>query len=202
MKNIYLLFFLFITSFSFSQLDGNKTPTYPDLIEYYKKLDSAHKEIEFYAMGESDYGLPIFVCIINGAQDSLKTFEKAKNETTVLINNAIHPGEPDGVNACILWIEEWIKKLEEAGVGELLITSVDNEGTWKGLDLDLIKLVTSLSKVPVIAHGGVGNEQHIIDGIKIGKANAVAVGSLVVYQKQGMGVLINYPNKKIVENIL
>jgi cyclase len=99
-------------------------------------------------------------------------------------------------------IEEWIKKLEEAGVGELLITSVDNEGTWKGLDLDLIKLVTSLSKVPVIAHGGVGNEQHIIDGIKIGKANAVAVGSLVVYQKQGMGVLINYPNKKIVENIL
>ena len=109
MKNIYLLFFLFITSFSFSQLDGNKTPTYPELIEYYKKLDSAHKEIEFYAMGESDYGLPIFVCIINGAQDSLKTFEKAKNETTVLINNAIHPGEPDGVNACILWIEEWIK---------------------------------------------------------------------------------------------
>lgn len=98
-------------------------------------------------------------------------------------------------------IEEWIKKLEEAGVGELLITSVDNEGTCKGLDLDLIKLVTSISKVPVIAHGGVGNEQHIIDGIKIGKANAVAVGSLVVYQKQGMGVLINYPNKKIVENI-
>ena len=100
-----------------------------------------------------------------------------------------------------LAIEDWIKKLEDAGIGELLITSVDSEGTWKGLDLELIKLVTSISKVPVIAHGGVGNEQHIIDGIKIGKANAVAIGSFLVYQKQGMGVLINYPNKKIVENI-
>ena len=100
-----------------------------------------------------------------------------------------------------LAIEDWIKKLEDAGIGELLITSVDSEGTWKGLDLELIKLVTSISKVPVIAHGGVGSEQHIIDGIKIGKANAVAIGSFLVYQKQGMGVLINYPNKKIVENI-
>lgn len=93
-------------------------------------------------------------------------------------------------------IEEWITKIEEAGVGEILLTSVDNEGTWKGLDIDLIKKVTSLSKVPVIAHGGAGNTQHIIDAIKIGKANAVALGSMVVYQKKDFGVLINFPNMK------
>ena len=68
-----------------------------------------HKEIELYQMGNSDYGLPIYVCIVNGAQDSLKTFSKARNETTILINNAIHPGEPDGVNAMLIWTKNWIK---------------------------------------------------------------------------------------------
>ena len=59
-------------------------------------------------MGSSDYGLPIYICIVNGAKDSLKTFEKARNETTILINNAIHPGEPDGINACLIWLDKWI----------------------------------------------------------------------------------------------
>ena len=63
-------------------------------------------------MGNSDYGLPIYVCIVNGAQDSIKTFDKARKESTILINNAIHAGEPDGVNACLIWIDNWIKKLE------------------------------------------------------------------------------------------
>jgi hypothetical protein len=59
-------------------------------------------------MGKSDYGLPIYVCIVNGEKDSLKTFEKARRETTILINNAIHPGEPDGVNACLIWLDNWV----------------------------------------------------------------------------------------------
>lgn len=109
MKNCLFLILLFISIVSFSQYDGNTSPTYHELIAYYKKAAADHKEIELYEMGDSDYGLPIYVCIINGAQDSLKTFNKAKSETTILINNAIHPGEPDGVNACILWMEEWIK---------------------------------------------------------------------------------------------
>ncbi|MEO6304393.1 MAG: AglZ/HisF2 family acetamidino modification protein [Bacteroidia bacterium] len=94
-------------------------------------------------------------------------------------------------------IEEWVKKLEEAGVGEILITSVDNEGTWNGLDIELIKKVTSISKVPVIAHGGAGNIEHLIAGIKQGGANAIAIGSMVVYQKKDFGVLINFPDKKL-----
>jgi len=92
-----------------AQWSGNTTPTYPELIAYYQQLDQAHPEIELYAMGKSDTDWPIYVCIINGAQDSTKTMEKARASTTVLINNAIHPGEPDGVNACLIWIDEWIK---------------------------------------------------------------------------------------------
>ena len=57
-------------------------------------------------MGPSDYGLPIYVCIVNGAKDSANTFKKAREETTILFNNAIHPGEPDGINACLIWLEE------------------------------------------------------------------------------------------------
>ncbi len=96
-----------------AQWTQNTSPTYHELISYYKKLDAQHKEIELYAMGESDYGLPIYVCIVNGAQDSLKTFVKARTSTTLLVNNAIHAGEPDGVNACLIWLDNWIKNGKE-----------------------------------------------------------------------------------------
>ena len=85
---------------------GNTSPDYISLINYYKQLAKSNKRVELYCMGNSDYGLPIFLCIIIGAGDSLATFIKAKKETTILINNAIHPGEPDGVNACAIWIEK------------------------------------------------------------------------------------------------
>ncbi|MFM7757772.1 MAG: hypothetical protein ACKO6J_02465, partial [Crocinitomicaceae bacterium] len=110
----FLLFFLvaFVSHVNLAQSKwhGNTTPTYPELITYFTKLSSLHPEIELYEMGLSDYGEPIYVVIINGAGDSVRTFEKAKNSTTLLVNNAIHPGEPDGINACLIWIENWIKK--------------------------------------------------------------------------------------------
>lgn len=107
--SFFLLSLLLISGTSLAQWTGNTTPTYPELIAYYQKLDREHPEIELYAMGKSDTEWPIYLCIVNGAQDSLKTFEKARNSTTVLINNAIHPGEPDGVNACLIWLDNWIK---------------------------------------------------------------------------------------------
>ncbi len=102
--------FLFFPLFLIAQWDQNQTPTYPELMDIYKKLDAAHAEIELFQMGTSDTEYPIYLVVINGAQDSVKTFEKARAKTTILINNAIHAGEPDGVNACLLWIDEWIKK--------------------------------------------------------------------------------------------
>ena len=109
MKQFIISIVVIIPMFVFAQYDGNTTPQYPQLIRIYEQLATENVEIELYTMGDSDYGLPIYLCVINGAQDSVKTFEKARNETTLLINNAIHPGEPDGVNACLIWIENWIK---------------------------------------------------------------------------------------------
>jgi len=84
-----------------AQFQGNQTPTYPKLVAFYDSLARQHPQVELYAVGASDYGeLPIYLCVLNGAQDSLRTFEKARSGTTLLINNGIHPGEPDGINAC------------------------------------------------------------------------------------------------------
>jgi len=91
---------------------------------------------------------------------------------------------------------EWAVKLESLGAGELLITSMDRDGTWEGFDIEIIKKIANTVNIPVIASGGAGSLQHIGDVVKKGNVSAVAVGSLVVYQKKGMGVLVNFPDKK------
>lgn len=113
MNKILFIAFAFVFNFEavISQdLEANWTPNYDELIATYQELASNNDEIQLFEMGESDYGKPIYLCVINGEKDSLGTFIKAKASSSLLINNAIHPGEPDGVNACILWIDEWIKK--------------------------------------------------------------------------------------------
>ena len=64
------------------------------------------------------------------------------------------------------------------GAGEILLTSMDRDGTKNGFDLELTRAVSEAVHVPVIASGGVGNLQHLIDGIKIGKADAVLAASI------------------------
>lgn len=110
MKRLFLFSFLFVPYLLFSQWRGETSPSYPELVAHLKKLDKENREIKLYNMGLSDYGLPIYVLIINAESDSSKTFEKARKQTTILINNAIHPGEPDGINASLIWIDEWIKQ--------------------------------------------------------------------------------------------
>ena len=108
MKTLLYFFFLFFVFCSFGQdkWKGNTSPSYQELITYLKEISSKNKVVELYNMGKSDYGLPIYVCILNGAQDSIQTFKKARKGTTILFNNGIHPGEPDGINACLLWMDE------------------------------------------------------------------------------------------------
>ena len=72
----------------------------------------------------------------------------------------------------------FVKKMEKAGAGEILLTSMDRDGTKKGYDLDLTKKVSNLVNIPVIASGGVGSLEHLQQGIKIGKANAVLAASI------------------------
>jgi cyclase len=89
----------------------------------------------------------------------------------------------------------WAKELENRGAGEILLTSIDREGTWEGFDLGLLKRVSGAVSIPLIAHGGAGSVDDIGRAVGIGGASAVAVGSMVVFQKKGMGVLVNFPDK-------
>lgn len=104
----------------------------------------------------------------------------------VLINN--------GKTSIKLKPLEWIKQLIELGIGELLITSIDQEGTWDGYDINLINSIVDEVDVPVIAHGGAGGVEDINKLFLETNASAAGVGSMVVYQKKGMGVLVNFPD--------
>jgi cyclase len=73
---------------------------------------------------------------------------------------------------------EWAKKMQSLGAGEILLTSMDRDGTKSGFDLDLTRAVTDALEIPVIASGGVGNLQHLVDGVKLGGADAVLAASI------------------------
>jgi cyclase len=76
---------------------------------------------------------------------------------------------------------EWAKKMQAFGAGEILLTSMDRDGTRNGFDLALIRTVSDTLDVPVIASGGVGNLQHLVDGILEGHADAVLAASIFHY---------------------
>lgn len=89
----------------------------------------------------------------------------------------------------------WAKQLEQLGAGEILLTAIHQEGTWKGFDTDLVERVSSVVEIPVIANGGASNLDDIKKVVDKGKASAVCIGSMVVYQNKGMGVLVNFPDQ-------
>lgn len=78
----------------------------------------------------------------------------------------------------------WAKEMELRGAGELLITSIEKDGTMQGYDIDLIQKVAMAVNIPVIASGGVGNYQHFVDAIVIGHASAVAAASIFHFTEQ------------------
>ena len=83
---------------------------------------------------------------------------------------------PTGLNAV-----EWAKKMVNLGAGELLLTSMDRDGTKVGFDIDLTKLISDAVEVPIIASGGVGNLHHLVDGVLLGGADAVLAASIFHY---------------------
>lgn len=76
---------------------------------------------------------------------------------------------------------EWAKKVEELGAGELIITSVDQEGCGEGFDIDLVQMIADQLSIPVIAHGGAGSATDVYDIIEKGHADAVAIASILHY---------------------
>lgn len=88
---------------------------------------------------------------------------------------------------------EWAKRCEELGCGELIVTSIDRDGSMEGYDLEVLRRVAEAVTIPVIALGGAGTVAHLRAGIAAG-ASAVAAGSMFVYYGPHRAVLINYPD--------
>jgi len=84
-------------------------------------------------------------------------------------------------------------EMEQRGAGEILVTSIMNEGSGKGLDIEFLKSVTQKVEIPVIGSGGVATIEDIVEGIEKSELSAVAVGSLVTFSGPHRSVLINYP---------
>ncbi len=85
---------------------------------------------------------------------------------------------------CVL---EWARTAVQLGAGEILLTSIDQEGTRKGFDIELVKEVVSRVNVPVIASGGMGNVEHMLEVVKQGQADAVAMADILHYDRSTIG---------------
>ena len=81
--------------------------------------------------------------------------------------------KPTGIDAV-----QWAKKVEELGSGEILLTSMDRDGTYDGFDIPITRKLSEELDIPVIASGGVGNPQHIYEGFTKGKADAALAASI------------------------
>jgi imidazole glycerol-phosphate synthase subunit HisF len=110
-----------------------------------------------------------------GSQCIVVAIDAKKNEDTWEVFT--HGGRNNtGIDAI-----EFAKKMEDSGAGELLVTSMDRDGTQIGYDNDLMFKISSIVNIPVIASGGVGNLDHLVDGIKLGNASAVLAASIFHY---------------------
>jgi cyclase len=90
---------------------------------------------------------------------------------------------------------EFAQLIEEKGAGEIIIQSIDLDGTMQGYDLALIRKISEAIKIPVIALGGAGNIHHMKQAYTESFANGLAAGSMFVYHGSRNGILINYPDK-------
>ncbi len=91
---------------------------------------------------------------------------------------------------------EFAKKMENSGAGELLVTSMDRDGTQVGFDIDLTSTISKKVNIPLIASGGAGNLDHLVDGIKLGNASAVLAASIFHYGKYSLKEAKEYLDTK------
>ena len=94
---------------------------------------------------------------------------------------------PTGLDACA-----WARRMETYGAGEILLTSMDRDGTKSGYDVELTRTIADLVAVPVIASGGVGNLKHIYDGLTEGRASAALAASIFHYQEYSIAECKRY----------
>ena len=94
---------------------------------------------------------------------------------------------------------EWIEKVQKFGAGEILLTSMDKDGTKSGFDLELLKAVSNILEIPLIASGGVGSLKHFYEGVNTGKANALLAASVFHFNEISIKEVKEYLLKKNIE---
>ncbi|MGH7772886.1 MAG: imidazole glycerol phosphate synthase subunit HisF [Candidatus Binatia bacterium] len=99
--------------------------------------------------------------------------------------------KPTGIDACA-----WAKRMASYGAGEILLTSMDRDGTKEGYDLELTRAVSDQVSIPVIASGGVGNLEHIYEGLTIGRASAALAASIFHYREYTIAECKSYLHKR------
>ena len=107
----------------------------------------------------------------------------------------------NGTNNTKINPEKYVKKLEESGVGEILLNSIDRDGTLEGYDLNIISKISKLVNIPVVCSGGANSISDFSDAIKSG-ASAVSAGSFFVLHGKHRAVLITYPKYNDLERLL
>ena len=113
-----------------------------------------------------------------GSQSIVVSIEAKKINTNTWEAYTENGRERTGVN-----VLEWARKMDEFNAGEILLTSIDNEGTTKGFDNDLIKIVSNNVSIPVIASGGMGIKDHALSVIRESNADAIAMAHVLHYEK-------------------
>ena len=131
---------------------------------------SAIKEPKIITEGAMKFGNQCIVVAIDA--------KKNKNSWEVFINGG---RVETGIDAI-----QWAKKVEKLGAGEILLTSMDRDGTKKGFDLELTKKISSSVGIPVIASGGIGKIDHFVDGVKKGGASALLAASVFHFGEFGI----------------
>jgi len=128
---------------------------------------AAVKDPEFVRRASKQFGSQCIVVAIDAKQVSADDKPKRWEVFT-------HGGR----NTTGLDVIEWAQKMAEYGAGEILLTSMDRDGTRDGFDIDLTRAVSEAVNIPIIASGGVGNLEHLADGVVHGKADAVLAASI------------------------
>ena len=112
-----------------------------------------------------------------GSQCIVSSIDAKKNSNNFWEVYTDNGREPTGIN-----VVDWAKEVESLGAGEIMLTSIDKEGTKKGFDNELNKIVSEIVTIPIISSGGAGNSTHILELLKESKIDAVALASLIHYE--------------------
>ncbi|MBI3584519.1 MAG: imidazole glycerol phosphate synthase subunit HisF [Nitrospinae bacterium] len=142
---------------------------------------AAVNDPEFVKRASERFGSQCIVVAIDAKKISGQWSEKLRTPNSELLRWEVFTH--GGRNSTGLDAIEWAKRMEDYGAGEILLTSMDRDGTKEGYDIELTRNISEAVGIPVIASGGAGNLQHLYDGFMEGKADAVLAASIFHYRE-------------------